>query len=268
MERDSSRTSFTRRLNSPEHMSTPSQISAEESSHNAYQVFLFTLEALASQAEEQCALMGDFNTAWELRDDALAGRYLISSAFFTDEQEAAVLEFLAAIDPVPVNTMPSGAGRTANLAAMQHPAWEPIRTLAQQLITVLKPVTRANQAYFKADAESRPFLYLLIARVAEVLCFIIVTICILLNILQIVALPKAVLFFAASAMCFSLFMEVVIIYLYPHLARRQPSNKFLAMICRASLHSHPVRSRSTAGGVAVLSLVLFFFALGRALGYW
>ncbi len=129
-------------------MSDPLQISAEEASHNAYDVFRFTLEALASPADKQCELMGDYNTAWELRDDALAGHYLIASGLFTDQQEAAVLEFLAAIDPLPVNGMPSGSGRAANLAAMQNPAWEPIRALAQHLLAVLAPVTAANRAYF------------------------------------------------------------------------------------------------------------------------
>ena len=128
-------------------MSDPSQISALEASHNAYDVFLFTLEALASPAEKQCELLGDYNTAWELRDDALAGHYLIGSGLFTDQQETAVLEFLAAIDPVPVNDMPSGAGRAANIAAMQNLAWEPIRDLALRLLAILAPVTAANRAY-------------------------------------------------------------------------------------------------------------------------
>ena len=106
-------------------MSDSSQILAEEAWHTEYSVFLFTLKALSRPPVEQCELMGDFNTAWELRDDALCGRYLLGSGFFTEQQEAAVIEFLTAVDPVPVNDMPSGAGREANLAAMQHPAWQP-----------------------------------------------------------------------------------------------------------------------------------------------
>ncbi len=135
-------------------MSDSTAISAEEASHNAYQVFLFTLEALASPAEQQCELMGDFNTAWELRDDALAGHYLIGSGLFTEEQEAAVLEFLAAVNPVPVNAMPSGPGRAVNLTAMQHQAWEPLRSMSQRLIAVLEPVTQSNQAYFRSLADA------------------------------------------------------------------------------------------------------------------
>ena len=135
-------------------MSDSSQISTEEAWHNGYWVFLFTLEALSRSPAEQCELMGDFNTAWELRDDALGGRYLIGSGFFNEQQEAAVVKFLTAIDPVPVNEMPSGAGREANLAAMQHPAWQPIRDIAKHLLGVLESVTQANLAYFQGVANA------------------------------------------------------------------------------------------------------------------
>jgi hypothetical protein len=127
-------------------MSYPSQVSALEAAHVAYGVFVSALEALASPAEQQSELMGDYNTAWELRDDALAGHWLIASGLFTEQQEIAVIGFLAAMDSVPVNDMPSGSGRAPNLAAMQHPAWEPIRGLAQHLLAVLAPVTAANRA--------------------------------------------------------------------------------------------------------------------------
>lgn len=129
-------------------MSDSFQISTLEAAHNAYDVFAFTLGALASPAEKQCELMGDYNTAWELRDDALAGHYLIGSGLFTAPQEAAILELVRAVEPIQVNSMPFGAGRAANLAAMQHPAWEPIRHLARELLDILAPVTAANRAFF------------------------------------------------------------------------------------------------------------------------
>jgi hypothetical protein len=134
-------------------MSGPSQISELEASHNAYSGFAFTLSVLTRPAEEQCELMGDYNTAWELKDDSLAGRYLIGSGLFTDQQEAAILEFLAVIEPVPVSDMPSGPGRAANLAAMRNSAWEPIRQIAERLVAVLAPVTAANREYLgQSDA--------------------------------------------------------------------------------------------------------------------
>ncbi|MCS3744947.1 hypothetical protein FHY18_000477 [Xanthomonas arboricola] len=139
-------------------MSHPSQISTLEAFHNAYDVFVFTLGSLAESADKQCELMGDYNTAWELRDDALAGHYLIGSGLFTEQQEAGILEFLAQIDLIPVIEMPFGSGRAVNLAAMQNPAWEPIRDLAQQLLALLPPVTAANRAYLGlSDAPNNSF---------------------------------------------------------------------------------------------------------------
>jgi hypothetical protein len=135
-------------------MSNSSTISLEESQQHGYREFLSTLMVLACPPEEQCELTGDGNTAWDLRDDALTARYLIGSGLFTVQQETAIHEFLAAIDPVPVNDMPTGSGRTKNLTAMQHPAWVPIRILAKQLIVSLEPVTQANMAYFKNFANA------------------------------------------------------------------------------------------------------------------
>ncbi|WOB50972.1 hypothetical protein NYR97_06230 [Xanthomonas hydrangeae] len=134
-------------------MSDPPQILAIEASHLSYNVFLFTVETLAEPAEEQCQAMGDYNTAWELRDDALYGHNLIGTGFFTEQQESAVLAFIAAVHPVPVNDMPGGSGRTANLAAMQHPAWEQVRLLAKALLEILAPVTEANRTFIGSHAD-------------------------------------------------------------------------------------------------------------------
>jgi len=128
-------------------------MSAIEASHLSYNVFLFTVETLAKPAEEQCQAMGDYNTAWELRDDALYGHNLIGTGFFTEQQESAVLAFMAAVRPVPVNDMPGGSGRTANLAAMRHPAWEQVRLLAKALLEILAPVTEANRTFIGSPAD-------------------------------------------------------------------------------------------------------------------
>jgi hypothetical protein len=128
-------------------MTEPPQISALEDAHLAYNVFIFTLEALAKPPQEQCEVMGDYNTAWELRNDALAARYLIGSGLFTDQQELAILKFLAAVEPIAVNEMPGGAGRFRNLLAMQNPAWEPIRLLSMDLLATLAPITETNRMY-------------------------------------------------------------------------------------------------------------------------
>src|SRR4051812_10772005 len=106
-------------------MSDTLENSSLDALHTAYNVFQFTVEVLAVAAEKQCELMGDFNTAWELREDASVGRYLIDSGLFTDHQEAALLKFFDAMESVPIKEMPGGSGRNPNLIAMQNSAWEP-----------------------------------------------------------------------------------------------------------------------------------------------
>ncbi|WP_146093388.1 hypothetical protein [Xanthomonas pisi] len=135
-------------------MPDPRKISALEASHLAYDVFIFTVETLSFSPEKQCEAMGDYNTAWEIRDDALAGHYLIGSSLFTEQQESAVLAFLAAVHSVPVNDMPAGSGRAPNLAAMQHPAWEAIRSSAAGLLAALASSTEANRAFLAAQAPA------------------------------------------------------------------------------------------------------------------
>ncbi|MCE4360022.1 hypothetical protein [Xanthomonas hortorum] len=135
-------------------MSDPQQISALEASQLAYDVFIFTVETLSRSPEDQCEAMGDYNTAWELRDDALAGHYLIGSGLLTDQQESAILTFLAAVHPVPVNDMPSGSGRAPNLTAMQHPAWELVRSLSKDLLETLASTTQANRAFLELQANA------------------------------------------------------------------------------------------------------------------
>ena len=91
-----------------------------------------------------------FYSRWKRWQAPLAARYLIGSGLFTDDQEAELLKFIAGVDPISVNNMPSGSGRTVNLAAMQDPAWESIRSQPQQLLCTLAPVTAANQTYLES----------------------------------------------------------------------------------------------------------------------
>ena len=131
-------------------MDSSSQISEEESWHLAYGVFVCTLEALASPAEEACKVMGYVNTAWELRDDGLAGSYLLGRGYFSHDQEREIRTFLEQLDTVPVNDMPSGWSMEPNLSAMRHPAWEPIRVSARALLASLALVTRESHAYIES----------------------------------------------------------------------------------------------------------------------
>lgn len=106
---------------------------------DTYRVFAEALAILASTAEEQCESVSDFNVAWELKDEVQAGQYLVGKGHLDAEQEAWILALVCALDAVPATTLPAGSGRASNLAAMQHPAWIPLRVLARHALEALPP---------------------------------------------------------------------------------------------------------------------------------
>ena len=125
-------------------------VSEEESWHLAYGIFLFTLEALASTPEEACEAMGNVSTAWELKDDALAGRYVLGHARLSPHQEDMLQSFFQLLDTVPVNNVPGGSGLQPNLTAMRDSAWEPVCAAAGSLLEVLPPATEAHRTYLRS----------------------------------------------------------------------------------------------------------------------
>jgi hypothetical protein len=120
--------------------------------HNGFRVFLEALSLLAKPAEVQCEEMGDYNVAWELRDDVSAGEYLAKSNFgqLSPAEAAAIISFMPALKSVPVSELPAGSGRSANLAAMQHASWAPLRTQAANLLVLLGPATQRNASYIES----------------------------------------------------------------------------------------------------------------------
>jgi len=97
-------------------------------------VFIDAVEILAMPAAEQCQAMGDYNVAWELKDDVAAGRYLLGRGCFTAEQEVWIRALIAALAAVDVQSLSAGPGRAANLAAMDQACWEPMRFLAREVV--------------------------------------------------------------------------------------------------------------------------------------
>ena len=111
---------------------------------SAYRVFSEALAMLGSSPEEQCEAMGNFNVAWELKDDVQAGKYLVDSDRLNAEQVAWILTLACALDAVPATTLPAGASRAENLAAMHRPSWIPLRFLASKAREALSSATAAN----------------------------------------------------------------------------------------------------------------------------
>lgn len=104
---------------------------------------------LAEPPESQCQLMGDYNVAWELKEDVAAGKYLVHRGYLSASQEAWVVALSAALEAVNTLVLPAVPGREANLLAMQSPNWEPLRFLAAEVVKQLAPVTERNAIYLR-----------------------------------------------------------------------------------------------------------------------
>jgi hypothetical protein len=109
---------------------------------------------LAEAPENQCQLMGDYNVAWEIKEDVLAGRYLVNRGYLSASQEAWVIALAAALETVNTLVLPAGPGREANLLAMQDPKWDPLRFLAAEVARQLAPFTEANAKYLKLGSSA------------------------------------------------------------------------------------------------------------------
>ena len=121
----------------------------EEEFHSSFRVFLSAVEMLASSPEEQCRLMGNYNVAWELKEDVKAGKYLAGRGYLTPMEEAWVQALVAALQPINTQILPSGSDTGANLAAMSHHSWVPARYLAAKVLLELAASATANATYLR-----------------------------------------------------------------------------------------------------------------------
>lgn len=130
-------------------MSTQDLATDEEEFHSSFRIFLNAIELLASSAEEQCRLMGNYNVAWELKQDVQAGKFLVGRGYLTPNDEAWVKALIAALDPIDTQVLPSGSGAEANIMAMSHPSWAPARYLAAEVLRSLAASATANSKYLQ-----------------------------------------------------------------------------------------------------------------------
>ena len=127
-----------------------SSITYEEAFHTEYRVFLNSVETLSLSAEKQCEIMGNYNVAWELKDDVSAGLYLIKNpaSVFTEGQNLAIQQLINELNKIPESVLKAENTPEENLNAMKHPAWEPLRKQAVILLRTLESVTKNNEIYF------------------------------------------------------------------------------------------------------------------------
>jgi hypothetical protein len=85
-----------------------SALADEEEFHSSFRIFYSALQMLGSSAEDQCALMGNYNVAWELKEDAAAGKFLVRRGYLSEQQESWVLALAFALGAVNAQLLPAG----------------------------------------------------------------------------------------------------------------------------------------------------------------
>ena len=114
-------------------------LSEEESFQHGLYYFRQALSVMAAGARDQCEMMGNYNVAWELRDDVLAGQHLlkIPGNRFTSEQVESMRNIFEALQALDESDLSFSDTPEGSIAAMRHPSWKPIRGLATELIEML-----------------------------------------------------------------------------------------------------------------------------------
>ncbi|HRH81512.1 MAG TPA: hypothetical protein PLW81_10750 [Thiobacillaceae bacterium] len=115
-------------------MTDSNLITDEEEFHSSYRIFINAVEMLAATPEAQCEAMGNFNVAWELKEDVTAGQYLVKRGYLSEEQEAWIEALVGALSIVNTSILPAGASKESNTAAMSSPRWEPARFMAKTVL--------------------------------------------------------------------------------------------------------------------------------------
>ena len=123
---------------------------------NSFRVFIFSLEVLSHDAVTQCEEMGNYNTPWEIQRDVAHGGVALlgsSSCYLTWEQTEKVVALSVLLRELPQEAISPPGMLTTNhagcITAMNHPAWEPLRREAAQLLVLLEPAIKRNEAYFQ-----------------------------------------------------------------------------------------------------------------------
>lgn len=125
-------------------------ISYEESYHNSYYYFIRAIKILAESPEKQCELVGNYNVAWELKDEVSSGSYLIENpaSTLTSTQKLAIQQLIDELKKIPATVLREATNHENNLIAMQDPLWKPLRKQAAILLRTLESATKNNEQYF------------------------------------------------------------------------------------------------------------------------
>jgi hypothetical protein len=125
---------------------------------NTFFYFTKALRVLSSDAATQCEDMGNYNTPWEIQRDTTSGglgSLRLSAPYLSWEQAEKIVDLVAALRRLPKEALSvpvphmKMTGHVGCITAMNHPAWEPLRKEAAQLLVLLEPAIKRNEAYFQ-----------------------------------------------------------------------------------------------------------------------
>ena len=121
---------------------------SEELFHTRLFYFLEALNVLAMDASAQCDVMGNFNVAREIQQDARDGAVALSTSsdeYLSPAEKEGIAKLLTPLDQLPEAALL----RHEHAKAMNHPAWEDLRKLAIQLLDQLSAAAERNRRHFK-----------------------------------------------------------------------------------------------------------------------
>lgn len=123
-----------------------SDLSPADALHNTFFYFAEGLTVMASDAGKQKEAIGGAHVAWELQNDVRDfGEAVLRCAgtFLTQSEQTDISLLLQSIKKLPSDAMRSGD------EALNHPAWEALRSEAMYLLARLARPIAENQAFFK-----------------------------------------------------------------------------------------------------------------------
>ena len=135
---------------------TSEKMDGREEFENCFLHFVMALQVLSHDAATQSEEMGNYNTPWEIQRDTAGsglGSLRLSALYLSWEQAEMIVDLVAALRRLPKEALSVPHMKmTSNvgcLTAMNHPAWEPLRKEAEQLLQLLEPAIKQNEAYFQ-----------------------------------------------------------------------------------------------------------------------
>jgi len=125
-------------------------ISDEESYQNSFHYFIEAVKILSESPEKQCELVGNYNVAWELKDEVSSGLFLINApaSVLTESQKLAIQQLINELNKIPKSVLKAETTPENNLSAMKNPIWESLRKQAAMLLRTLESAAQNNEQYF------------------------------------------------------------------------------------------------------------------------